>query len=169
MFRKKSSTPLKEPDSVQHGYNYALFLLGIRLYTEGEIRQKMSRRGYATEVIDDVIGQLKNLNYVDDARFAETLIDGFKRFKTYGYYMIKKKMMEKRLPKELIEKSLDDYLSIQEELIVAKKYLRKENIVFTEGQDFKQRQKIAYKLKTRGFRSEIVSNLMSGQVPITDE
>jgi regulatory protein len=168
MFRKKSSAPLKEPGSYEHGYNYALFLLGIRLYTEGEIREKMARRGYISEVIENVINHLKDLSYIDDARFAEGLLDGFKRFKTYGYYMIKKKMMEKRLPKELIESSLDEHLSVSDELVVAKKYIDKEHLDIAEAGDYNQRQKIAYKLHSRGFRSEIISKLMSGQVPLDE-
>lgn len=165
MYRKKLPSKLREPDSVEHGYNYAIFLLGLRLYTEGEVREKMQNRGYSTHVITEVLNRLVVNKYIDDERFAEMMIDNFKRYKTYGLFMVKKKMMEKRLPRELIDTSLERFFSPDEELEVATRYAVKEGLSVHEGMDYTARQKIAYKLGSRGFRSEIVSKILSGYVP----
>jgi regulatory protein len=165
MYAKRRPSKLQEPDSVEHGYNYALFLLGLRLRTEGEIAQKMKERGYTERVIADVTNQLKTNAYIDDARYAEVLIDNYKQYKTYGYFMIKKKMIEKRLTRELIESSLDEFLPVSDELKIARRYLDKEGLEVTGKIDYPTRQKIAYKLNSRGFRSSVISNIFSGEVP----
>lgn len=168
MYGKRTSSKLKEPDSHEHGYSYALFLLNLRLRTEGEVRTKMQERGYAPAVVNSVLEQLKTNSYVDDFRYAEVLIDNFKRFKTYGLYIIKKKMFEKRLPKEVIETSVQENLSVPEEMEIAKKYMNKQGLNIGDAKEYADRQKIAYKLSQRGFRGEVVSRVFSGEVPEVD-
>lgn len=151
---------LKQPESETHGYEYALFLLNIRLRTEGEIRNKMRERGYVQTVIDAVVQQLIDNKYVDDVRFAELLIDNFKKYKSYGYMQIKKKLMEKRLPMQRIEQSLDELYTIDDELAVAKRFLAKEKIDAAALVTQEQKAKAARKLQSRGFRGVIITRLI---------
>jgi regulatory protein len=56
-------------------YDYAMFLLNIRLRTEGELRGKMREKGYEGEVVDEVMARLKDAHYVNDRRFAEVYLE----------------------------------------------------------------------------------------------
>lgn len=149
---------VKEPDSQEHAHNYALFLLGLRLRTKGEMREKMQQRGYSEAVIAQEIENLNKLNYLDDERFAEILIDNLKKYKNHGYYQIKKKLMIKRLSAQTIEKALDENLSIEDELKIGKRFLKKESSLNIDS--FKAKQKVVQRLKTRGFRNEVVMKLI---------
>ena len=50
--------------------NRALNLLGYRARSEGEVRERLSRHGYATATIEAVVGRLGELGYLDDEEFA---------------------------------------------------------------------------------------------------
>lgn len=152
MFKRKSTT--KEPDSFTHAYEYSIFMLGLRLYTEGELLFKMKERGYELSVIDKVLEELKRNNYVNDERFAEMYIDSAKRFKTYGYYMLKKKLLEKRLNSNFAEQMLDKYFSSEDEAEVAQRFINK--LKLRENLSYEEKQKIAGKLRQRGFRNDSI-------------
>ena len=95
MFKKPK--PLKNPSDTEHAYQYALFLLNLRLRTEGEMREKMQQRGYDTEVIDSTAAQLIDEKLIDDQRYIEIFIDNMLSYKQYGYYQMKKKLILKKL------------------------------------------------------------------------
>ena len=138
-------------------YNYAMFLLNIRLRTEGELRERLNAKRYSLNAIIDVIQQLKDQHYIDDQRFAEVFLENLKKYKYWGYYGIKKKMMEKKLPMSVIEDVLSAGLSEEEELGIAKKYFSKEKMVIRNQEE---KAKVARKLAAKGFRGSVISKLV---------
>lgn len=162
----KKPRALREPDSTEHGYAYAVFLLGLRLRTFGEVVSKMQQRGYTERVIAEVTQKLLSQRYINDEQFVEIMLENFKQFKTYGYFAIKQKLLLKKLPKDLVEAMLEASFTVLEESAIAQKYMTKEKLSISG--DFKLRQKLAYKLSQRGFRSEVISAIFSGNVPEED-
>lgn len=158
----KKAKPLKKPDDTEHAYNYALFLLDLRLRTEGEMRDKMQQRGYYPEVIDKIINQLIEEKLIDDNRYAEIYIDNMLSYKQYGYYMMKKKLVLKKLPKDLIENYLNDLVTEEEEKKVAKRYVEKEFGTTAEIKKlpYEEKQKIMRRLLSRGFRVNVATSLV---------
>jgi regulatory protein len=161
MFKK--AKPLKDPTDSAHGFEYAMFLLGLRLRTDGEIRDKMRQRGYEKSVIDKVLTQLVDLKYVDDNRFVGSLIESYKQHRTYGYFKIRQKLLEKKLTSEFVNQSMDELFSVEDELEVAKRLLNKEFSEFmtnTEAVSYQEKQKIGQKLQARGFRMDVIAKLV---------
>ncbi len=152
MFGK--SKPLKKPDDESHAYEYALFLLNLRLRTEGEMRKKMKDRGYYQNIIEVTIKKLFLDRYLNDENYADIYIENMKLYKQYGHFMMKKKLMEKLLSKELIEVKLDELVSIADERVIAERYVKKEFGSLTEIKKlpYEEKQKITRRLLSRGFR-----------------
>lgn len=50
--------------------NRALNLLGYRARSVGEVRDRLSRHGYAASTVEVVVGRLGELGYLDDEEFA---------------------------------------------------------------------------------------------------
>ena len=148
MFKPKSKT--KEPQNETKAYEYAVFLLSLQLRTEGEIREK-------------------NL---DDERYAVVFLENLKQYKNLGYYGIKKKFMMKKLSNELIDRVLEEGFTIEEEIKVAKRLLAKEGIIAQpkdeeesryqtyNAEASKAKQKTSQRLKSRGFRGEVIGKLV---------
>jgi regulatory protein len=174
-WKKPSKT--KEPENLEKAYDYAVFLLSLQLRTVGEVLRKMQQRGYSEKVITDVVERLKDQKYLDDGRYAEIFLENLKAYRNFGFYGIKKKMMEKKLPKELIERVLEAGLSNEDELEIGERLLAKEKFKvkkrsadeeqityssYGEGNspEQKAKQKMANRLKSRGFRGEVIAKLL---------
>jgi regulatory protein len=173
MYKPRSQT--KEPENEAKAYEYAVFLLSLQLRTAGEVREKMEGRGYSPEVIEKIMEQLHSQHYLDDERYAQVFLENLKSYKNLGYYGIKKKFMMKKLPQDIMSKVLDEGLSLSDELKIAKRFLKKEGVAVKSSTDdeatensyntfdeekSKQRQKLSAKLKSRGFRGDVISKLI---------
>ncbi len=160
MFKK--SKPLKKPDDADHGYEYALFLLNLSMRTEFEMREKMARRGYFPKIIDEVVQRLFDDRYLNDDHYAEVFIDSLKRYKYYGRFMMKKKLYEKKLPKEVIEDKLHELVTEDDELDIAQRYVEKNFGPLKEIKkfDYDQKQKVMRRLMARGFGLDLVKSLL---------
>lgn len=141
----------------EKAYDYALFLLGIKLRTEGELREKLKTKNYQLTTIDEVIQQLKDQRYINDHNYAEVYLENLKKYKNFGFYGIKKKLMEKRLPSQIIESVLNEGLGEEEELKIASRFLKNHDL---KTMTYEEKQKLAQKLKARGFRSGVVMKLV---------
>jgi len=171
MFKPKK--PTKKPQDPAHAYDYAVFLLSLKLRTVGEVLTKMKARGYSERVIDEVLERLKENKYLDDQRYAEIFLENLKTYRSFGFYGIKKKFMEKKVPPEIIEAVLGKGLSVAEETKIAERLLKKEGFeikksvnedelqyrTFDEDSS-KQKAKLANRLKSRGFRGEVIAKLV---------
>lgn len=119
---------LKQPENLDKAYDYAVYLLSLRLRTEGELREKMKVKKYQPEIIELVIAKLLDSHYIDDQKYAQVYLENLKKYKNFGFYGIKKKMMEKKLPPALIEQVLQEGLPLAEELKIAGRLLKKEGM-----------------------------------------
>ena len=169
----KKSVKTKEPKNLERAYEYAVFLLSLKLRTIGEVLKKMQGRGYAPLVIEEVISRLKSQKYLDDQRYAEVYLDNLKKYKNFGFYGIKKKLMDVKLPMNIIETILQSGLSLAEEEKIARRFLKKEGFAAKiksadeeiqyrtfDEESGRAKQKLAAKLKARGFRIEVISKLL---------
>ena len=160
MFKK--GKPLKKPDDVDHAYDYALFLLNLSMRTERELREKMTTRGYFPEIIDATVVKLYEDRYLDDAHYAEVFIESMKRYKYYGSFMMKKKLYEKKVPKEIIEEKLRELLSVEDEREIATRYVEKNFGALAEVSklNYDEKQKIMRGLKSRGVNLDVAKSLV---------
>jgi regulatory protein len=174
-FAFKRKKKVQEPGNPEKAYEYAVFLLSLHFRTIGEVLKKMQDRGYNQEVIERVIEQLKQQRFLDDQRYAEIFLENLKLYRNFGYYGIKKKMLERKLPAELMEKVLEEGLPPAEELKIAQRLLKKEGFAVKSQTDEsgglsystfgnvaqnKEKAKMANRLKSRGFRGEVIAKLV---------
>ncbi|MBR5973737.1 MAG: RecX family transcriptional regulator [Clostridiales bacterium] len=54
--------------------NQAIAHIGIAVSSSGKIREFLEEKGYVSDVIEDVIEQLTEEKYVDDARYARKIL-----------------------------------------------------------------------------------------------
>jgi len=59
----------------QKAYSYAIGILARRMYTEKEVRRKLSERGTAGDVIDDVVAKLVAIDVLNDVSYATVYIE----------------------------------------------------------------------------------------------
>lgn len=134
-------------------FDYAVYLLSLQLQSSGSIRDKLGRKKYPQADIDDAINRLTEMRYLDDGQFAQIYFENLKAYKNFGYFGMKKKMMDKKLAPELIESVLGE-LSRKDELALAKRVVSKNSR--------KTKEQLARMLASRGFRSDAVYAAIKG-------
>lgn len=159
MFKKPKT--LQDPNDYDHAWQYALFLLNLSMRTVSEVEQKMVKRGYGKKVVIQVINNLKEDKFLDDDNYAEVFINSMKNYKTWGRFMMKKKMLEKKLPASLIEQKLSELVTDEDELEIAKRFVSKQinDSKALKKLDYQEKQKLMRKLMSRGFAMDTVMKL----------
>lgn len=117
--------------------------------TEQEIRQKFKE--YSGELLDDVIEELKELNYINDETYIQRAINEFKNLKNMSIKEIEYKLMTKGIKKDIINNYIytnkEDLLEY--EINSAKKiFVKKKNTLQTE--------EIINYLKKKGYLQETI-------------
>jgi regulatory protein len=144
--------------------NTAARILTHRDHSKYELKQKLQKRGFTSEVIDTVITECERLNYIDDNRTAHVYISQLKR-KCFGKRHIRLALKKKRLSGAVIEKILLENYTEAEEHKNAGKLLEKKRKTFHREEDSKKRRDKIYRfLYSRGFNKDVIIDLIRTSV-----
>ena len=142
--------------------NYALNLLSKSVKTEKEIIAKLKKRGYVSEIIDNVIFKLKDYGYVNDEEFTEKYINSYSKNK--GKRLLKSELKLKGVSDAIIE---DKFLSVENELETAIKIAEK--YVKNKPVDIKTKQKCYKYLLSKGFSYDDSKTAVDKVLSLDDE
>ena len=142
--------------------NYALNLLSKSVKTEKEIIAKLKKRGYVSEIIDNVIFKLKDYGYVNDEEFAEKYINSYSKNK--GKRLLKSELKLKGVSDAIIE---NKFLSVENELETAIKIAEK--YVKNKPVDIKTKQKCYKYLLSKGFSYDDSKTAVDKVLSLDDE
>lgn len=136
-------------------YQKAVKLLATRMHTLGEMYQKLKQRGFRDNDIRAVLRQLIQQKFLDDQKFAEIFVDNLKRYKDFGYYGIKAKLLARKIPSDMAEKALEEYFGAEDELLVARRFIGK-----LKKQGRNTYEQLVRSLASKGFRNEVIRQVM---------
>lgn len=117
---------------VKSAFDKATDYLGLRMHTKKELFNKLLKKGYEKEVIEQAINKLEEYHYVDDGLFAKQFVDSNSKL---SKRMIENKLREKGVSSENINqvsniRSEDDETELcflQAQKYVSGKDMSKEN------------------------------------------
>jgi len=122
-------------------YKYVARLLKYRLRSEKEIRDRLSQK-FPVDVVEEVIGKLKEKNIIDDKRFAYMYAKDQLQIYRHGPKLIKAKLKAFGVDDEDIEEGIQmawnefDVEEFIKELVNRKKSLKEvKNFLFKRGFD----------------------------------
>jgi regulatory protein len=97
---------LTKSDQFQKCLNAAFRFLSYRPRSQAETKIRLQRRGFADEEIERVIAQLKRLNLIDDAAFAEYWKENRTSFRPRGQRMLKSELRRKGVETDVIDEAV---------------------------------------------------------------
>ena len=148
-------------DPYRKALNTALRILTRRDHSKHELSQKLKARGYAEEVIDEVISKCERFDYINDERTAQIFIRRLQR-KGYGRKRIQFELNLKGLRGKHIQGVLSESISEADECQGAEKVFQKHARRFDREKDaLKRKDKIYRFLYGRGFSKAVISALIS--------
>lgn len=134
-----------------NAYNYALFILGTKQYSEKEMIVKLKKRNYSENVIDMIIEKLKNYKFLDDERYATQFVSS----------CINKKIGPKQIKYRLNLKGINSSeLQIDEETL----FKNAKELALKKIKNIKDNKNIKAKLYNfliyKGYENEIIFNVL---------
>ena len=114
---------MKEKQLTKNGNNpekareAALKLLDYSDRTESELTERLLKKGYEPDIVDEVVGALVNCGLVDDTRYAELFIKG-KLEAGKGKIWIRNKLKEKGIDASTVEAAFDAALQEADESVL---------------------------------------------------
>ncbi len=117
--------------------------------TEQEVRQKF--REDSGELLDDVIEELKELDYINDEIYIQKAINEFRNLKNMSIKEIEYKLMSKGLKKDII----NNYIYINKEELLDYEIKSAKNI-FIKKQNLLETEEIINYLKKKGYLEETI-------------
>ena len=142
----------------------AVGYINIKPRTEAQLRRYLTSKKYEESEIDQVISELKEYHYIDDLQYAKMYLEyGYEKGR--GDIRIRQELREKGVDNLLIQQAFDEAEDLPDEREIAR------NIAISalsgtdpDGLEHAEREKlkarIARRLASRGFNSEIVYGVL---------
>lgn len=148
-------------DEVRKAYNKALYYLGFRMRSEGEVRQKLKEKEYGDAVIDEAIKKLYAHKFLDDQQFSEALMRTQINSGKKGPRAIQQDMQKRGIDKQMQKDVLDSY-SEEEQLEIAKGLAEKIAIKEKMKTPSQIHQKINDNLMRKGYNYSLIKLAIEG-------
>jgi regulatory protein len=137
-------------------WEYALKSLGARAQSIGELREKLRRRAERAGDIDGVLARLKEHQYLDDRRYAESFASARLANEKVGRTRVIRELRARRVAPAVAERTVEKvYQGVEETALIEEWIRRKYRMAPREGlfQDQKDLAAAYRRLARAGFRT----------------
>jgi regulatory protein len=132
-------------------YNSALRLLGYRMRSCAEMKQRLLEKKYPINIIEETIDRLLSIKYLNDTKFVEAFAHDKVKIKKIGPLELRRELIPHKIESELLERSIK---KIYEKYLVfdlIKQLLDKKKIQFGTKLEQKTKKRILDLLNRKGF------------------
>jgi len=137
-------------------WEYALRSLGARAHSIGELREKLRRRAERVGDIEGVLARLKEHQYLDDRRYAESFASARLANEKLGRTRVIRELRSRRVAPAVAERTVEKvYQGVEEAALIEEWIRRKYRMAPREGlfQDQKDLAAAYRRLARAGFRT----------------
>ena len=157
----KKPRPPENPDSDKAAYFLALRWLTARELSEGQVRERLGRRGYTTEAIGPAIQRLTQERALDDRRAATAVARTDAKIRRRGPRRIMGRLLAMHIDRDLAREVVQDLFGETEEQSLLEQTLEKR--LRGKGEKLKEpneRRKLLGYLVRQGFSAAAASGLI---------
>ncbi|WP_204557861.1 recombination regulator RecX [Bacillus ectoiniformans] len=158
---------IERQDHVRKGLNMAIHYLSLRMRSEKEVADYLSKKEVEPEGIREIIATLYRLSYLNEAQFADAFVKTQINTTDKGPKTIERELKEKGLTDDLIEESLQSFdfdKQLEKAVHIAEKYRKKnkkESLMI-------QKQKIQQALVRKGYSWNVINEALEQLEPADD-
>lgn len=138
-------------------YNSALRLLGYRMRSCAEMKQRLMEKKYPINIISDVIDKLLNIKYLNDAEFAEAFAHDKVKSKKIGPITLRMEFIPHRIESEILENVIKKVYEQYPISDLIKQLLDKKKIQSGIKLELKTKKRIQDLLVRKGFNWNEIS------------
>lgn len=152
------------------GEEVALRLLARRDYSREELRQKLTKKGFALAEIEEVLAKLSAAQLLNDGQYAQRLASYYGREKFWGPGRIKQKLREKGIAEELAQEVIaqeeKNFPAVEKLRALLKKKLKKRTLGELAPKEIR---KLNHYLYRHGFDWEEIMDILKKEGGLTEE
>ncbi|MPR33403.1 regulatory protein RecX [Salmonirosea aquatica] len=130
--------------------------------TPDEVRQRLAQWEVVDEAADEIIAELISLNYLSQERFAKTYVSGKFRIKKWGKLRIRQELARRGLDDASIRQGMEEINDSAYEETLRKLLAKKEEqLLRSEPDAFKRKQKLVRFALSKGYESGVVWKIVN--------
>ncbi len=137
-------------------------LIGRRDHSSAEIKRKLLKKGFDIKLINELLSELTNKDYLNDYNFAQKYSEEAITKKKSGIIKVRNDLIKRGVSNETIEDVLNN---IDENTLIenARELLNKKikSSAFINTEPHKKKQKLFSYLKSKGYSSELIMKLLN--------
>jgi regulatory protein len=167
-FRLREGKTISDADlrAIEQGHvrqtclDHALRYLSHRLHSRQQLRQKLLRKSFMPAMIEDVLDQLTQLAYLDDARFAQSRALAAAQHKHHGRRRAMAELLKAGVPRPVAERALTDVYADADPLAIARQLALKHAPRLKKLDPVIARRRLIGLLQRRGFDYDSIHPLL---------
>ncbi|HTR81621.1 MAG TPA: RecX family transcriptional regulator [Bacteroidota bacterium] len=140
----------------------AFRFLGIRPRSKKEIRDYLSKKSFAGDVVEHTVAKLESLKMLDDLEFSRMVCRDMLLRKPAGEKMLRQQLFKKGVPKELADTVVAEFSTPEAELMMAVQAAERQSAKFERSSKKLDgallKKKILDYLMRRGFDFDTAMN-----------
>ena len=138
----------------------AAAFLAVRQRSVAETSRRLKKLGYPEGLVEQVVTQLIELNYLDDETFARAWVESRDRARPRGELALRRELAQKGVDRQLVDQVLaerqESDTGAQSELVAARRLLeRRRRTLDAETDPYRRRQKGYALLARNGFDPDV--------------
>jgi regulatory protein len=153
-------------------YNSAIRGLMRRAYSIHEMKQYLHRRAESDELIPPLIARLRDLNYLDDARYAVEFARSHAKSRRQGRFRIMRELRNRGVPDQHIEAALEAVFAETDETTLIRERIKRRLASLRGPLDRNKMASLQRNLMAAGFSGDLIRteirNAVSGSRAATD-
>ena len=142
---------------VKRAKRRALYLLNQMDRTEEQLRQKLERDLYPKEIVEDAIRYVASFGYIGDTDYARRYV--LSRQNSKSKREIKMALLQKGVPKEIVEQALEECYQQQDESVAVQRLLEKKRFCPESATDVEKKKMYEY-LVRKGFSYDLIRQVI---------
>jgi len=151
---------LVEQDTLRQAKDQAMHYLTRRPHSRRELQQKLRRKGFPPQTINQALDDLEKVKLIDDLQFARLFIENELTLRPVGKHLLRHKLHQRGIPDHIIDPLLEDAYQHRPEdelaLLLAQKYLKTHHHRTLQ----KQKEGLIRFLQSKGFDWDITCDVL---------
>ena len=163
-FNEAKLHEIKDYDEYIYGKETALNYLSYRIRTINEIKKKLKEKKVSAKTSGKIIKYLEDAGLINDEEFARTLIEENIKRKPVGIKVLKQKLFEKGVPKQIGEKVLESVFEKVSEKELALQNFNKLIPKLKGKEKIEQKKKVYEFLTRKGFSYDVIREIIYEEI-----
>ncbi|MGA3243356.1 MAG: RecX family transcriptional regulator [Bacteroidota bacterium] len=146
-------------DSRERAHQIAVNFISYRPRSSKEVTDKLTRKGFAADLVREAVERLRELMLINDLEFARMFIRDKLRGKPMGRALLRRKLLDKGISFQAAERVLKEYVTDESEQEAARalaaRKLKMSRARFSDLEPAVRQKRLADYLLNRGFSTEV--------------